>query len=72
MNPVKCQGYVVCDKNYVRLKIKNSNYVRINWLGELNLNMNKDPRKYIVVEIILSGEAEVFCKYCPEWEKTIH
>lgn len=47
------------------MKIKNSSYVRINWLGELNLGYNKDPKKFILIEIILSGEADTFSKYCP-------
>ncbi len=55
LDPLKCEGYVVCDKNWTRVKIKSSSYVRINWLGELNLGFNKDPKKYIVIEIILSG-----------------
>ena len=67
MDPLKNEGYVVCDKNWTRMKIKCSNYVRISWLGELNLGHNKDPKKFIIMEIILTGEAEVFCKYCPDW-----
>lgn len=72
MNPLKCEGLVVCDKYWRRMKIKNSEYVRINWLGELNLGGEKDPKKYILMTIILSGEGEVFSKYCPEWSKVIH
>ena len=56
INPLKSEGFVVCDKNWRRMKIKNSEYVRINWLGELNMHHNKDPKKFILVEIILSGE----------------
>lgn len=65
LDPLLSEGFVVCDHNWRRIKIKSSKYVRINWLGELNLGFNKDPRKYILIEIIMSGEAEVFCKYCP-------
>ena len=71
MNPKKNEGFVVCDKNWRRMKIKNSEYVRINWLGDLNLSNNKDPKKYIVIEIILAGEGESFSNYCPEWSKII-
>lgn len=33
MNPLKNEGYVLVDKNWIRMKVKNSSYVRINWLG---------------------------------------
>lgn len=61
LNPLLSEGYILCDKNWTRVKIKSSSYVRINWLGELNLGFNKDPKKYILMEIILSGQAEIFC-----------
>lgn len=57
LDPLKSEGFVVCDSNWRRIKIKSSSYVRVNWLGELNLGFNKDPKRYILMEIILSGEA---------------
>lgn len=33
MDPLKCEGFVLCDKNWNRIKVKNPGYVRINWLG---------------------------------------
>jgi len=29
--------------------------LRISWLGELNLTKNKDPSKYILINIVLAG-----------------
>jgi hypothetical protein len=33
LNPTEQEGYILIDKNFIRLKVKNSGYVRINWLG---------------------------------------
>lgn len=55
LNPLKQEGYVLCDANYCRLKVKCPDYLRVNWLGELNLNANKNPKKYLLTEIVLAG-----------------
>ncbi len=70
-DPREKEGFVLCDDNYIRIKVKGSGYVRMNWLGELNLTGNKNLKKYILCEIVLAGEADTFSEYCPEWRKLI-
>ncbi len=56
MNPLEKSGFVLCDDKYHRLKIMNSKYVRLKWLGELNSNYN-EFNQYILVSVILSDKA---------------
>ncbi len=71
LNPLVQEGYILCDKNYTRLKVKSSKYLRLNGLSELFRTAEKDIRKYILIEIVLTGEAFMFIEYCPEWKEVI-
>lgn len=55
LNPLKHEGYVLCDVNHCRLKVKCPDYLRVNWLGELNLIPDKNPKRYLLTEIVLAG-----------------
>lgn len=48
LNPLKEEGFILCDRNNVRLKIKSPHYIKANWLAELNLSPDKDPLKYLL------------------------
>ena len=37
LSPLKEEGFVLCDKNGLRMKIKSTAYVKANYLAESNL-----------------------------------
>lgn len=51
--------------------MKSVGYLRANWLSEQNLSPLKDPKKYLLTEVVLSGESDIFCGYCPEWKHVV-
>lgn len=56
LNPMKQEGFILRDNNNIRVKVKSAGYLRANWLAELNLTPLKNPRKYILTEVVLSGD----------------
>ncbi len=59
LNPIVSEGYIVCDCNFNRVKIKSPQYVAIGHLmgGFSSLNL---------VKIIIANEGEEFLVYFPE------
>jgi hypothetical protein len=59
LNPIVSEGYVVCDRNFNRVKIKSPQYVAIGHLmgGFSSLNL---------VKIIIANEGDEFLVYFPE------
>lgn len=47
LDPIKCEGYVVCDKNYKRFKIKSPQYERIS---ELKINYDNTEERQTMIE----------------------
>jgi hypothetical protein len=60
LNPIETEGYIVCDRNFNRVKIKSPQYVAINHLmgGFSSLHL---------VKIIIANEGEEFLVYFPQW-----
>jgi RNA ligase len=60
LNPIESEGYIVCDCNFNRVKIKSPQYVAIGHLmgGFSSLNL---------LRIIIANEGEEFLVYFPEW-----
>ena len=60
LNPIASEGYVVCDGNFNRVKIKSPQYVAVQHLmGEFST--------LELVKIIIANEGEEFLVYFPEW-----
>ncbi len=64
IKPTEGEGYVVCDKNFHRVKIKSPQYVAISHMRE-----GMGTRR--MLEVILKGESEEVLAYFPEF-KSLH
>ena len=60
MDPFKQEGYIVIDKNFNRVKVKNPKYVAIHHMKEGNSLAR-------LVELVQNGEYGEFVSYFPEW-----
>lgn len=60
LDPMSQEGYVVCDGEFRRVKIKSPRYVALAYLKE-----TVSTRR--LLEIIRTGESEEFLTYFPEW-----
>jgi hypothetical protein len=64
LSPTATEGFVVCDKQFRRIKIKSPQYVVLS--GMLNTKETKKERKFL--EIIRINETEEFLAYFSEWK----
>jgi len=62
--PTASEGYVVCDKNFNRLKVKNPAYVA---LTHLNLKQGEQLNAKHILQIYKSSEGAEFLAYYPDW-----
>jgi hypothetical protein len=60
LNPMDSEGYIVCDQQFNRVKVKSPQYVAIAHLRE-----GFSSRR--MLEIITANEGEEFLTYFPEW-----
>jgi len=60
LDPMNSEGYIICDANFNRVKVKSPQYVAISHLRE-----GFSTRR--MIEIILTNEGEEFLAYFPEW-----
>ena len=61
LKPLECEGYVVCDANYNRVKVKSPSYVALH-------HMRDSFSERRIVELIQNGEGEEFLAYFPDFE----
>ena len=67
MDGSKHEGFVIRDKFFNRIKVKNPEYLRRSWMFPIcptRSNMNDRH----ILHIIRENEEENFVKYCPEWK----
>ena len=62
LDPMKSEGYIVCDDQFNRIKIKSSEYVAISHMRD-----GFSTRK--LLNIVLTNEGEEFLTYYPEWQE---
>jgi RNA ligase len=60
LDPMESEGYIVCDRNFHRVKVKSPQYVAISHLRE-----GFSSRR--MLEIVVTNEGEEFLSYFPEW-----
>jgi hypothetical protein len=60
INPMEGEGYIVCDANFNRVKVKSPAYVALAHLKD-----SLSPRR--LLEIVRTNEGDEFLSYCPEW-----
>lgn len=60
------EGFVVCDGNFNRMKIKSSKYLELAYLR--NNGVWSDKR---MIEVILKGEEKEVLSYFPEWKERL-
>jgi hypothetical protein len=63
LNPMKQEGFVVCDNQFNRVKIKSLQYVSIGFLKGID---DKNTKRYLL-EIIKTNEGSEFLSYMPEY-----
>ncbi|MDJ1494675.1 RNA ligase [Cytophagaceae bacterium DM2B3-1] len=63
LNPMKQEGFVVCDANFNRVKIKSLQYVSIGFLRGIE---DKTTHRYLL-EIIKTNEGSEFLSYMKEY-----
>lgn len=61
------EGYVVCDKNFNRVKIKSPKWVEAHYMRGNNVNTREH-----MIDIILKGEQAEFNLYAPEYAEQLH
>jgi RNA ligase len=60
LDPMNLEGYIVCDRQFNRVKVKSPQYVAI-----AHLRSSFSARR--MLEIIMANEGEEFLAYFPEW-----
>jgi RNA ligase len=65
LNPMESEGYIVCDQDFNRVKVKSPQYVAIAHLRE-----GFSSRR--MLEILTANEGEEFLTYFPEWTDLYH
>jgi hypothetical protein len=60
LDPMSLEGYIVCDREFNRVKVKSPQYVAI-----AHLRSSFSSRR--MLEIIMANEGEEFLAYFPEW-----
>jgi hypothetical protein len=60
INPMEGEGYIVCDADFNRVKVKSPAYVALSHLKD-----SLSPRR--LLEIIRTNEGDEFLSYYPEW-----
>ncbi len=60
LDPMNLEGYIVCDRQFNRVKVKSPQYVAI-----AHLRSSFSSRR--MLEIIMANEGEEFLAYFPEW-----
>jgi RNA ligase len=60
LDPMSLEGYIVCDRQFNRVKVKSPQYVAI-----AHLRSSFSSRR--MLEIIMANEGEEFLAYFPEW-----
>lgn len=64
--PYNDEGFVICDENFNRVKVKSPKYVAIHHMGNLHLNNKVGYKDFF--HIALFGEVEEFSTYYPRFE----
>ncbi len=62
LDPMNSEGYIICDANFNRVKVKSPQYVAIS-----HLRAGFSTRR--LIEIVLTNEGEEFLAYFPEWSE---
>ncbi len=65
LDPMDSEGYIVCDAQFKRIKVKSPQYVAI-----AHLRSGFSSRR--MLEIIATNEGEEFLNYYPEWTDLYH
>lgn len=67
--PYNDEGFVICDENFNRVKVKSPSYVAIHHIGSLHLNNRVKYKDFF--SIAINGEIDEFCNYYPRFEKDL-
>ena len=67
MDGIKQEGYVVCDKNFNRIKVKSKTYVALHHLKSNIDEPGQEGRR--LLDIIMSNETSEFLQYFPKYLK---
>ena len=62
LDPMESEGYIVCDRDFQRIKIKSPQYVAISHLRD-----GFSPRRLLT--IVVTNEGSEFLTYYPEWQE---
>ena len=62
LDPMTSEGYIICDRDFKRIKVKSPQYVAIS-----HLRTGFSTRR--MLEIVATNEGEEFLNYYPEWRE---
>ncbi|MCC0176315.1 2'-5' RNA ligase [Waterburya agarophytonicola K14] len=62
LDPMDSEGYIICDREFKRIKVKSPQYVAIS-----HLKTGFSSRR--MLEIVVTNEGEEFLNYYPEWQE---
>jgi hypothetical protein len=64
LNPAKAEGFVACDVNFKRLKVKSPNYVQ---MALLTVKDKEGLNERRMLKLVVTNESEEFFAYFPQW-----
>jgi hypothetical protein len=69
LNPREEEGYVVCDAQFNRVKVKNKDHVRRSHMQQAMTNSVMANTKKGLLKVLLAGEQSEFLTYLPQYER---
>jgi DNA polymerase III epsilon subunit-like protein len=64
------EGFVICDAQFQRVKLKSPDYLRMTWMFPLCPSRERLNKRHLL-RLVLSGETQEFLSYCPEYREEL-
>jgi len=71
LNPIQCEGYVVCDSNFNRVKVKSPQYVALSHMSTRSDKVVEITDKRRMLQVVRFHEGDEFLSYFPAY-KDVH
>jgi len=71
LDPVTHEGFVICDAQFRRVKVKSPGYVEASWLFPLCPAKRGGITSKHLLHVIRSGNAAEFAVYCPKYREEL-
>jgi hypothetical protein len=68
IDPMKCEGFIICDAQFNRVKVKSPQYVALSHLTTRNKNVNVR----LMLDVVRTNEGSEFLSYFKLYEELYH